>query len=170
MECIRYIFPAGAQAWLPPAKTPRLACQQICDALGRNKHRHFCSFWPKLRRTISALYCFYMRDNAFLPIVLENMLNAHQKNRYPIHATQKQNTFILFPSLFNKKWFLNLDAGELHSSRNQAAFIWQKQHLRIWSWTLEGTKDPYFSSLVYSQYFPATLQHWTKERCDPCPK
>lgn len=37
--------------------------------------------------------------------------------------TQKQNTFILFPSLFNKKWFPNLDEGELHSSRNQAAFI-----------------------------------------------
>lgn len=110
MECIRYIFPAGAQAWLPPAKTPRLACQQICDALGRNKHRHFCSFWPKLRRTISALYCFYMRDNAFLPIVLGNILNAHQKKHIHlhiyihvthIHITRKQNTFILFPSLFN---------------------------------------------------------------------
>jgi len=64
-----------------------------------------------------------MRDNTFLAIVLENILNAHQKNRYPIYATQKQNTFILFSSLFNKKWFLNLDAGELHSNRNQAAFI-----------------------------------------------
>lgn len=87
MECIRYIFPAGAQAWLTPTKTPRLACQQICDALGRNKHGHFCSFWPKLRRSISPLYCFYIPDiNAFLLV---------EPRRFLKGSLQKQisNTF-----------------------------------------------------------------------------
>lgn len=103
MERIRCLFPAGAQAWLTPAKTPRLACQQICDALGRNKHRHFCSSGPKLRRNISVLYCFPDRRKCFFQFQEGRFLNAHYKGSHPIHSTQEPSAFILFSSLFNKK-------------------------------------------------------------------
>lgn len=101
--CIRSIFPAGAQAWVTPAKAPRLACQQICDALSRNKHRHFCSFGPKLRRNISGPYCFPYRRKCILQFSRGRFLTAHFKGSYAIHSTQEPSTLILFSSLFNKK-------------------------------------------------------------------
>lgn len=117
MECVRYVFPAGSQAWLTAAKTPRLVCQQTCDALGRDKHRHFCSFKPKLRRNISALFCAPYRLESSFQILEGSFEVLIIKGASQYFWLQSLPHSICCEAYLIKKSFLNLHTGELQGMK-----------------------------------------------------